>query len=262
VRASRIGALGYVIVVLMAVLNKMGSGFIITPAEAAFVPFGEGASVINNDAKEEVFGVFHGRYSISLPVFIYEEGTLDTDGEDFAQSIPFFSRFHDWGSQQIVGVVDSRRAVRVRFANAEASAHVFDDCRRFSVVCNTVCDKGSQGPAPLDPVHCTPKASPSAGSPDRPSLHLREQSSSMKNRTRETCTSGTVRDEGGNILIYSANDRGIEETSASFEARSAPRSYPTQAVIEPTWPARSGRASISPSASLRSVWRLGRSTIR
>ena len=30
----------------------------------------------------------------------------------------------------------------------------------------------------------------------------------MKNRTRETCTSGTVRDEGGNILIYSANDRG------------------------------------------------------
>jgi hypothetical protein len=43
---------------------------------------------------------------------------------------------------------------------------------------------------------------------NRPSLHLREQSSSMKNRTRETCTSGTVRDEGGNILIYSANDRG------------------------------------------------------
>jgi hypothetical protein len=26
----------------------------------------------------------------------------------------------------------------------------------------------------------------------------------MKNRKRETCTSGTVRDEGGNILIYSA----------------------------------------------------------
>jgi hypothetical protein len=29
----------------------------------------------------------------------------------------------------------------------------------------------------------------------------------MKNRKRETCTSGTVRDEDGNILIYSANDR-------------------------------------------------------
>jgi hypothetical protein len=26
----------------------------------------------------------------------------------------------------------------------------------------------------------------------------------MKNRKREICTSGTVRDEGGNILIYSA----------------------------------------------------------
>jgi hypothetical protein len=30
----------------------------------------------------------------------------------------------------------------------------------------------------------------------------------MKNRKRETCTSGSVRDEDGNILIYSANDRG------------------------------------------------------
>jgi hypothetical protein len=30
----------------------------------------------------------------------------------------------------------------------------------------------------------------------------------MKNRKREICTSGPVRDEDGNILIYSANDRG------------------------------------------------------
>src|SRR5664279_1363214 len=67
---------------------------------------------------------------------------------------------------------------------------------------------GSQESVPQEPVLCTPTASRSAGSPDRPSLHLREQSSSMKNRKRETCTSGTVRDEGGNILIYSANDRG------------------------------------------------------
>ena len=29
----------------------------------------------------------------------------------------------------------------------------------------------------------------------------------MKNRKRESCTSGTVRDEDGDILIYSANDR-------------------------------------------------------
>jgi hypothetical protein len=29
----------------------------------------------------------------------------------------------------------------------------------------------------------------------------------MKNRKRESCTSGTVRDEDGNILIYSAQRR-------------------------------------------------------
>jgi hypothetical protein len=29
----------------------------------------------------------------------------------------------------------------------------------------------------------------------------------MKNRKRETCTSGSVRDEDGNILIYSAAAR-------------------------------------------------------
>src|ERR1700693_4705882 len=34
--------------------------------------------------------------------------------------------------------------------------------------------------------------------------NIRERNSSMKNRKRESCTSGSVRDEGGNILIYSA----------------------------------------------------------
>src|ERR1700687_4446935 len=63
---------------------------------------------------------------------------------------------------------------------------------------------GSRESAPLEPIHRAPKASPPAGSPDRPSLHLRERNSSMKNRKRESCTSGTVRDEDGNILIYSA----------------------------------------------------------
>src|SRR5271157_6587051 len=56
---------------------------------------------------------------------------------------------------------------------------------------------GSRAPAPLEPVHCTPEASPSAGSPDRPSLHHRERGSSMKNRKREIRTSGSVRDEDG-----------------------------------------------------------------
>jgi hypothetical protein len=51
----------------------------------------------------------------------------------------------------------------------------------------------------------------------------------MKNRTRENCTSGSVRDEDGNILIYSALIGGTMETAASFEARNAPSSYPTEA---------------------------------
>ena len=32
----------------------------------------------------------------------------------------------------------------------------------------------------------------------------------MKNRKRETCTSGSVRDEDGNILIYSAAARPLD----------------------------------------------------
>jgi hypothetical protein len=56
---------------------------------------------------------------------------------------------------------------------------------------------------------------------------------------------GTVRDEDGNVLIYSANDRGIEETSASFEARSAPRSYPTNCDMgHPTVCQNSPKASL------------------
>ena len=66
---------------------------------------------------------------------------------------------------------------------------------------------GSPKPAPMEPLRCAPKTSPFARSPDRPSLHRRERSSPVKNRKRENCTSGTVRDEDGNILIYSANRR-------------------------------------------------------
>src|SRR6202049_638270 len=71
---------------------------------------------------------------------------------------------------------------------------------------------GSRESAPLEPIRCAPKASPPASSPARPSLHLRERNSSMKNRKRESCTSGTVRDEDGNILIYSS--RNAETTHA------------------------------------------------
>ena len=45
----------------------------------------------------------------------------------------------------------------------------------------------------------------------------------MKNRKRESCTSGTVRDEDGNILIYSArpHDGGAAHTGAGV--RKPPR---------------------------------------
>jgi hypothetical protein len=45
----------------------------------------------------------------------------------------------------------------------------------------------------------------------------------MKNRKRESCTSGTVRDEDGNILIYSArpHEGGAAHTGAGV--RKPPR---------------------------------------
>src|SRR5262245_49425211 len=56
---------------------------------------------------------------------------------------------------------------------------------------------GSRHPAPLGPVYRLPDALPSAGRPDRPPLHHHERGSPMKNRKREICTSGSVRDEAG-----------------------------------------------------------------
>ena len=56
---------------------------------------------------------------------------------------------------------------------------------------------GSRKLAPVEPVQCNSQASPSAGSPNRPSIHYRERGSSMKNRKREIRTSGSVRDGGG-----------------------------------------------------------------
>jgi hypothetical protein len=53
------------------------------------------------------------------------------------------------------------------------------------------------------------------------------ENSSMRNRKREFCTSGSVRDEGGNILIYSAaRERPARSSIGGFscyEARSRSR---------------------------------------
>ena len=50
----------------------------------------------------------------------------------------------------------------------------------------------------------------------------------MKNRKRESCTSGSVRDEGGNILIYSAfRRRGGGETRVEMQRSFQFISHPT-----------------------------------
>ena len=56
---------------------------------------------------------------------------------------------------------------------------------------------GSRKPVLLAPVHCAPKALSSPSASNCPSLHHCERGSPMKNRKREICTSGSVRDEDG-----------------------------------------------------------------
>jgi hypothetical protein len=61
----------------------------------------------------------------------------------------------------------------------------------------------------------------------------RERSSPVRNRMLEIGTSGSVGGRDGNIPTYPAYGilGGTMETSASFEARSAPSSYPTKTCL-------------------------------
>src|SRR5438132_9766174 len=90
-------------------------------------------------------------------------------------------------------------------------------------------------PAPLAPVHCTPQASSSACRPDHPPLHHHERGSPMKNRKREICTSGSVRDEAGQpphllgrriFLRLAAGAAAFPAVSRSTRAQT----YPTRPV--------------------------------
>src|SRR4051812_48184881 len=63
---------------------------------------------------------------------------------------------------------------------------------------------GSSERLHLDAFDGIPEAAPAATAQDHPSLHRREQSSLLKNRMREICTSGSVRGGDGNIPAYSA----------------------------------------------------------
>ena len=98
---------------------------------------------------------------------------------------------------------------------------------------------GSREPAPLAPVHCTPQALPSASASNCPSLHHHERGSPMKNRKREICTSGSVRDEDGqpphllgrrNFLRLAAGAAALPVVSRNARAQAYP-SRPVRIVV-------------------------------
>src|SRR5947208_15407228 len=98
---------------------------------------------------------------------------------------------------------------------------------------------GSRQPAPLAPVRRPPDALPSAGRPDRPSIHYLEQGSPMRNRKREICTSGSARDEDGqpphllgrrNFLHLAAGAAALQAMPRIARAQAYP-SRPVRLII-------------------------------
>src|SRR5215469_15768394 len=94
---------------------------------------------------------------------------------------------------------------------------------------------GSREPATLAPAHCTPQALPSASASNCPSVHHHERGSPMKNRKREICTSGSVRDEDGQPPHLLGRRRFLHLAAGVAALPAAPRiavaqSYPTRPV--------------------------------
>src|SRR5262249_51563024 len=96
---------------------------------------------------------------------------------------------------------------------------------------------GSREPAPLAPVHCTPQALPSASASNCPSVHHHERGSPMKNRKREICTSGSVRDEDGQPPHLRGHRRQFLHLAAGAAALSAV-SHVARAQAYPARPVR------------------------
>src|SRR5277367_3282359 len=74
----------------------------------------------------------------------------------------------------------------------------------------------STGLAPMGQLQRTPETPPAASRPDHPRLRRRERTSLVKNRMREIRTSGSVRDGGGDVPIYSAGN-GTQRPQAGGE---------------------------------------------
>src|SRR5262249_23667743 len=94
---------------------------------------------------------------------------------------------------------------------------------------------GSREPAPLAPVHCTPQALPSASASNCPSVHHHERGSPMKNRKREICTSGSVRDEDGQPPHLLGRKRFLHLAAGLAALPALPRlaeaqAYPTRPI--------------------------------
>src|SRR5215467_13712548 len=94
---------------------------------------------------------------------------------------------------------------------------------------------GSRKPVLLAPVHCAPKALSPPSTSNCPSVHHCERGSPMKNRKREICTSGSVRDEDGQpphllgrrtLLHLAAGATALPAASRSARAQT----YPTRPV--------------------------------
>src|SRR6266446_5609844 len=71
----------------------------------------------------------------------------------------------------------------------------------------------------MGPLQRTPGTAPTAFSQDPPWLRRRERISLVKNRMREICTSGSVRDGDGNAPIYSALDLAQRREEGSEGSR-------------------------------------------
>src|SRR2546421_10443505 len=94
---------------------------------------------------------------------------------------------------------------------------------------------GSREPVLLAPVHCAPKALPSAGASNCPSIHHHERGSPMKNRKREICTSGSVRDEDGQPPHLLGRRKFLHLAAGAAALPAAPRiaraqAYPSRPV--------------------------------
>src|SRR5262249_35152466 len=103
---------------------------------------------------------------------------------------------------------------------------------------------GSRQPAPLAPVRRPTDALPSAGRPDRPSIHYLERGSPMRNRKREICTSGSARDEDGQPPHLLGRRKFLQLAAVALSAVSRiarAQAYPTRPVriIVPVAPAGS-----------------------